>query len=85
MTKPKFNLGDIVWVVFPSNFDHDTQKHWRETGLWRVVDIIKPEEAVRETERVEHSYLIKHHSRAADDVHVREQIGRGPVNMIESS
>jgi len=47
------------------------------------VDIINPEEDVMITDG--YSYIIKHHSRATDDVQIREQIGRGPVNMIESS
>ena len=82
MTKPRFKLGDLVIVVLPSHFNHSSQKHWRETGLWKVVDIIEPSENLKMNE---HSYLIKHHSRATDDEQVREQIDRGPVNMIESS
>jgi|TARA_Y100000310_G_scaffold104678_1_gene103025 hypothetical protein len=81
--RPRFRLGDLVNVVLPQgNFDHDTQKHWRRTGLWKVVDVIEPGENLKMDE---HSYIIKHHSRATDDVQIREQIGRGPVNMIESS
>lgn len=82
MTKPKFERGDLVIVALPANFDNNYQKHWQGTGLWKVVDVIEPGENMKIDE---YSYLVKHHSRATDDVQVREQISRGPVNMVESS